>query len=135
MGAKTKYKFPALIIKEDDGYVVEFPDLEDTFTDGATQEEAYENAEDVLNLMLWNREENNIPIPKASTIDEIKVPENVTIALIQADTIEYRKRNDTRSVRKNVSIPSWLNTLAMKKNLNFSNLLQHALMNALGVEK
>ena len=80
MEAKTKYKFPALIIKEDDGYVVEFPDLEDTFTDGATQEEAYENAEDVLNLMLWNREENNIPIPKASSIDEIKVPDNATIA-------------------------------------------------------
>ena len=99
------------------------------------QEEAYENAEDVLNLMLWNREEKNVPIPEPSSIDEIKVPKNATIALIQADTIEYRKRNDTRSVRKNVSIPSWLNTLAMKKNLNFSNLLQRALMNALGVEK
>ena len=135
MGVKTKYKFPALIIKEDDGYVVEFPDLDDTFTDGATQEEAYENAEDVLNLMLWNREEKNVPIPKASLIDDIKVPENATIALIQADTIEYRKRNDMRSVRKNVSIPSWLNSLAMKKNVNFSNLLQHALMNELGVEE
>ena len=47
-----KYKFPALIIKEEDGFVVEFPDLEDAFTQGDTWEEAFENAEDVLNLMF-----------------------------------------------------------------------------------
>lgn len=106
-----KYKYPALIIKEDDGFVVEFPNLEDTFTAGDTKEEAYENAEDVLNLMLWNREEKDIPIPEASSIDEIEIPENATVAFIRADTIEYRKMNDTKSVRKNLSTPSWLNTL------------------------
>ena len=130
-----KYKFPALITKEDDGFIVEFPDLEDAFSQGDTWEEAYENAEDVLNLMLWNREEKNIPVPKSSSIDEINVPKNATIALIKADTIEYRKLHDTKTVRKNVSIPSWLNTLALKKNINFSNLLQHALLNELGVGK
>lgn len=130
-----KYKYPALIIKEDDGFIVEFPDMEDAFTQGDTWEEAYENAEDVLNLILWDREEKNIPIAKASSIDKIEIPKNATIALIKADTLEYRKANDTKTVRKNVSIPSWLNTLAMKNNLNFSNLLQHALMNKLGIEK
>ena len=130
-----KYKFPALIVKEEDGFVVEFPDLEDAFTQGDTWEEAFENAEDVLNLMLWNREENNIPIPQPSSIDEIDVPTNTTIALFKADTLEYRKLHDTRSVRKNVTIPSWLNTLAINKNINFSNLLQNALMNELGIEK
>ena len=81
-----KYKFPALIVKEEDGFLVEFPDLEDAFTQGDTWEEAFENAEDVLNLMLWNREENNIPIPHPSSIDEIDVPANATIALFKADT-------------------------------------------------
>jgi predicted RNase H-like HicB family nuclease len=132
---KMKYKYPALIIKEDDGFVVEFPDLEDVFTQGDTWEEAFENAEDVLNLMLWNREEKNIPIPKPASLDAIEVPENATIALIKADTIEYRKLHDTKSVRKNVSIPSWLNTLAINKNINFSNLLQNALMRELRIEK
>lgn len=101
-----KYKYPALIIKEDDGFIVEFPDMEDAFTQGDTWEEAYENAEDVLNLMLWDREEKNIPIAKASSIDKIEIPKNATIALIKADTLEYRKANDTKTVRKNVSIPS-----------------------------
>ena len=130
-----KYKYPALIIKEDDGFVVEFPDLEDVFTQGDTWEEAFENAEDVLNLMLWNREEKKIPIPKPASLETIEVPENATIALIKADTIEYRKLHDTKSVRKNVSIPSWLNTLAINKNINFSNLLQNALMHELRIEK
>lgn len=132
---EMKYKFPALIIKEEDGFVVEFPDLEDAFTQGDTWEEAYDNAEDVLSLMLWNREEKNISIPKPSSVDEIKVPETATVALVKADTLEYRKLHDTRSVRKNVTIPSWLNSLAISKNINFSNLLQNALLNELGIEK
>ena len=130
-----KYKFPALIFKEEDGFFVEFPNLEDTFTQGDTWEEAFENAEDVLNLMLWNREEKNMPIPDPSSIDKIEVPANATLALFKADTLEYRKLHDTKSVRKNVTIPSWLNTLAVSKNINFSNLLQNALMNELGIEK
>lgn len=134
-GIEMKYKYPALIIKEDDGFVVEFPDLEDAFTQGDTWEEAFENAEDVLNLMLWNREEKNLPIPEPASLDAIEVPANATIALIKADTIEYRRLHDTKSVRKNVSIPSWLNTLAINKNINFSNLLQNALMHELRIEK
>lgn len=87
-----KYKYPALIIKDDDGFFVEFPDLEDTFTGGNTLNEALENAEDVLNLMLWDREEEGIPIPEASSMDEIEIRENATAALIRADKIEYRKK-------------------------------------------
>lgn len=58
-----KYVYPALFVVEDDGIIVTFPDLDDTFTDGATMQEAFENAEDVLNLMLWNREEEKEEIP------------------------------------------------------------------------
>ena len=54
-----QYIYPALFKANDDGIIVTFPDLEDTFTDGETMQEAFENAEDVLNLMLWNREEEN----------------------------------------------------------------------------
>ena len=89
-----KYNFPALIIKEDDGFVVTFPDLEDTFSQGDTREEVLENAEDVLNLMLCNREEKNIPIPDASSIEKIEVPPNAKLAWFTADTLEYRKKNE-----------------------------------------
>ena len=62
-----KYVYPALFVKEDESIIVTFPDLEDTFTDGTTMEEAFENAEDVLNLMLWNREEEKDDIPMPSS--------------------------------------------------------------------
>jgi len=62
-----KYVYPALFVKEDESIIVTFPDLEDTFTDGATMQEAFENAEDVLNLMLWNREEEKDDIPMPSS--------------------------------------------------------------------
>ena len=54
-------------MKEDESIIVTFPDLEDTFTDGATMQEAFENAEDVLTLMLWNREEEKDDIPMPSS--------------------------------------------------------------------
>ena len=69
-----KYVYPALFVKEDESIIVTFPDLEDTFTDGTTMEEAFENAEDVLNLMLWNREEEKDDIPMPSSPEQITVP-------------------------------------------------------------
>lgn len=133
-----KYKFPALLIEEDNGYFVEFPDLDDVFTQGKTPTEAIENAEDVLNLMLWDKEENNEKIPEPGDLDLNKIQsgknKKTMLAIIQADTLEYRKSHDTRTVRKNVSIPSWLNQLAIKKNINFSNMLQNALKQELKIE-
>lgn len=133
-----KYKFPALLIEEDNGYFVEFPDLDDVFTQGKTPAEAIENAEDVLNLMLWDKEENNEKIPEPSNLDLNKIQSDknrkAILAIIQADTLEYRKRHDNKTVRKNVSIPSWLNQLAIKKNINFSNMLQNALKHELKIE-
>lgn len=88
-----KYKFPALLIKEEDGYFVEFPDMDDVFTQGKTAAEAIENAEDVLNLMLWDKEENNAKIPNPTDLNKIELPKDgtATLIIIQADTLEYRK--------------------------------------------
>ena len=131
-----KYKFPALLRTEENGYFVEFPDMDDVFTQGKTAAEAIENAEDVLSLMLWDKEENSEKIPNPTDLNKIEFPKDGTTALviIQADTLEYRKSHDTKTIRKNVSIPSWLNQLAIKKNINFSNMLQNALKQELKIE-
>ena len=55
------------------------------------------------------------------------------VVLIKADTVRYRMTLDKKAVRKNVSIPSWLNQLALRQNLNFSYLLQKALMKELNL--
>lgn len=128
-----KYVYPALFVVEDDGIIVTFPDLDDTFTDGATMQEAFENAEDVLNLMLWNREEEKEEIPLPSQPEQITVPQGATLAMIKADTLAYRKIHDTKTIRRSITIPSWLDTLARERNINFSQLMQNAIRRECGI--
>ena len=128
-----KYVYPALFVKEDESIIVTFPDLEDTFTDGATMQEAFENAEDVLNLMLWNREEEKDDIPMPSSPEQITVPQEATLAMIKADTLAYRKLHDQKIIRRSITIPSWLDTLARERNINFSQLMQNAIRRECGI--
>ena len=128
-----KYVYPALFVVEEDGIIVTFPDLDDTFTDGATMQEAFENAEDVLNLMLWTREEEKEEIPPPSLPEQITVPQGATLAMIKADTLTYRKIHDTKTIRRSITIPSWLDTLARERNINFSQLMQNAIRRECGI--
>ncbi len=128
-----KYVYPAIITYDGEAYLVDFPDLPDCFTDGQTPEEALENAADALNLFLWHYEKNKRSIPAATSIASLKAPERGFISMIKADTLAYARQNDKRAVRKNLSIPQWLNTLAVENNINFSNVLQKALMQELNV--
>lgn len=122
-----KYVYPALFAKEDESIIVTFPDLEDTFTDGTTMEEAFENAEEVLNLMLWNREEEKDDIPMPSSPEQITVPQEATLAMIKADTLAYRKLHDQKTIRPSITLPSRLDTIAREHNINFSQLMQNAI--------
>ncbi len=128
-----KYVYPALFVKEDENIIVTFPDLEDTFTDGATMQEAFENAEDVLNLMLWNREEEKDDIPMPSSPEQITVPQEATLAMIKADTLAYRKLHDQKTIRLSITLPSRLDTIAREHNINFSQLMQNAIRRECGI--
>ena len=114
-------------------YSVDFPGMDACYTFGATMEEALEMAEDVLNLRMVEAEDAGEKIPAPPSLESIKVPPSSCLTLIQVDTLAYRKRNDTRAVKKTLSIPRWLDTLAQKKNINFSNVLQRALMREMGI--
>ena len=78
-----------------------------------------------------SRENHGGPIPAPADIRSLPKPEHGFIGMIAADTMAYRKKVDTKTVRKNVSIPSWLNQLAVEHNINFSNVLQNALLREL----
>ena len=128
-----KYVYPAILTQEDDVIIVSFPDVEGARTDGATMEEALENAEDVLNLMLLTMEEKHMDIKPPTPIASLDVPKGSTVALVRADTRAYSKKVDTRAVRKSVSIPAWMDSLAREHNLNFSNVLQNAICRELNI--
>ena len=128
-----KYTYPAVFTEEEDGILVDFPDLPNCYTDGATIEEAFENAEDALALALWQIEETPQEIPTPSTPAAHIVPHRAFVALVRADTLPVRQMNDTRTVRKNVTLPGWMDTLAREHNINFSKLLQAAIRRECGI--
>ena len=130
----SKYFYPAVFSQEDIGYSVYFPDLEGCFTEGDTLEEAYAMAIDAIGLYVQD-EKNNFSFPASSNPKDITVGQNEFIVLIEFDELEYLKRHATKSVKKTLTIPSWLNTLAEEKNINFSNTLQNALMEQLNIDR
>ena len=127
-----KYFYPAVIEKTKEGYEVYFPDIKGCATSGDSLQEALLNAEDALSLMLWDMEEKQDVIPVASETNAIKCRKNEIVNLIPADTMEYRRLYDNKAVKKTLSIPKWLDTLAQRKNVNFSNVLQKGLMREIG---
>lgn len=130
-----KYVYPAIFTEENkNSYLVNFPDIEGCFTDGNTLEDALENAKDVLNLKLWYMEDKKFDIKPATNPKKIKTKKNEFVTLIGADTTAYRALYDKKSVKKTLSIPHWLDILATEHNINFSNVLQNALKNQLGVD-
>ena len=124
-----KLFYPAVFTPEDDGgYSVAFPDLDGCFTQGETIEDAYKMAFDALGLAIDFLESEKRTIPSPSTPNEIKLNENEFVVIIEFDMLEYQKKHNSKSVKKTLTIPQWLNEEAMAKNINFSQVLQEALL-------
>ena len=129
-----KYAFPAIFTKEEHGYSVVFPDLDGCATCGDTLPDAIEMAEDALCLMLYDHEEVGDTIPEASDIRVIATDENAIVSMVCCDTLEYRKLYDNKAVKKTLTIPNWLNTIAERAGINFSMVLQNALKAQLQIQ-
>ena len=81
-------------------YNVEFPDLTGCYTFGTTLLEAYENAEDVLNLTLYGLKRSKQQMTEPSDITDIRCVENQFISLVKADTRLYYKKNRKKLNRR-----------------------------------
>ena len=113
---------------ESGGFVVEFPDLPGCVTEGKTLEEAIEMGIDAASGWILGELEDGESIPEASKYKDIKSNENEMVNLLLLDLDSYEEKYGEKAVRKNLTIPAWLNTFAEKNNLNFSKILQDALL-------
>ncbi|MDO6354983.1 type II toxin-antitoxin system HicB family antitoxin [Caloramator sp. CAR-1] len=132
---KDLYVFPAIFDIDDDGISVEFPDLPGCFTCGDTIDEAYKNAKEALELHLYGMEKDNDPIPEPTPLNKIKIQKNQSIMLIEAWMPLVRSEMENRAVKKTLTIPKWLNDIAEQKKVNFSQILQKALKEELGIKE
>lgn len=145
---EMKQVFPTFIVNANDGsehpFLVCVPDME-IFTEGDTFADAIEMARDAIGLAGISMEDNKeeLPIPSDQTIAIEKVKQYTedidfakgVLTYVDVDFSEYRKRVDTKTVRRNVALPSWLNYEAEHAGINVSRVLQEALMDVLNVKR
>lgn len=124
----TKYVYPAIFTPKEGGFSVNFPDLESCYTCGKDIKDALLMAEDVLAFVLYDYERENREIPVPSDRETFTLAEGEFVNYVLCDTMEYRKRNNNRAVKKTLTIPEWLNETAVAMGLNFSQILQQALL-------
>ena len=139
-----KKAYPTLIAQAGKDFLVYVPDM-DIYTEGKSIENAIMMARDAIGLKGIDMEDDNKQLPSPSTqADAIKkAKEDVEIfdyskgiaTLVDVDFAEYRKMVDNKTVRRNVTLPNWLNVEAEKAGINVSGVLQDALTNVLGMSK
>lgn len=122
--------YPAVFHPEEVGFSVTVPDIAGCFTQGDTMDEAIEMAQDAIGLLLEDVKE----YPAASAPSAIKTEGEDFVAMIPFNWVEYKRRNDNRAVKKTLTLPSWLNEAAEAAHINFSGVLQDALVVKLNIQ-
>lgn len=125
-----KQAYPIVITKDKKFYVVFIPDF-NVNTQGESVPEAIEMARDEIGMLGCYKEDEKQSIPAPSNMKDIKTGANEFVTLVDVDFSEYRKKHDSRTVRKNVSLPYWLNEAATEAGINVSAVLQDALKSKL----
>ena len=128
-----KYVFPAIFRPDGSGFHVFFPDIEGAGTCGDNFNDCIEMGEDWLCLQLYDMEQKGVEIPNPSDINALGSQEGDIKTLINADTDFYKRFYENKSIKKTLTIPSWLNSAAEKANINFSQTLQRALREELQI--
>ena len=127
-----RYVYPAVFEPaEEGGFIVSVPDIEGCFSEGKSLAEAMFMAQDALAMILVYHEDHDNPIPDSTPIEKVEVPENCVVSLVLADTDQWRRTYENKAVKKTLSIPAWLNAKATKAGVNFSQVLQEALISRL----
>lgn len=127
-----KYVYPACFYKEEDGrYTVDVPDF-GLSTFGDDLPDAMFMASDAIAGRVSLAFAEGEPLPEPSSISDIAPddPSGFT-SMVCADMDIWSVANSDRSVKKTLTIPSWLNAAAERQNINFSATLKDALMRAL----
>ncbi len=126
-----KLVYPALFKPFTDGsqgYVVEFPDLPGCVTEGNDLINAIEMGTDVASGWILDELEDGNAIPVPSNYNDITIPKDCFINFLVLDMDSYSEKYGSQTIRKNITIPAWLNSYGEKQGINFSKVLQDALL-------
>ena len=122
--------YPAVFYPWEDkeGYTVEVPDLPGCVSEGASLAEAILMGADAASLWVLTELEDGKPVPEASSINRIQPEAGGFVSMLVLDMEAYAEKYGNKAVRKNLTIPAWLNTFAEERHINFSKVLQDSLL-------
>ncbi|MGL6217710.1 MAG: type II toxin-antitoxin system HicB family antitoxin [Lacrimispora sphenoides] len=130
-----RYFYPAIFTYESGKEIaVVFPDL-DCATSGKDDDDAFLSARELLGCALYGLEEDEEDIPDPTPLSQIEVHENERVVLIDVYMPSIRMARINRSVNRTVTLPAWLNAIAMEHDINFSQLLQEAIKSQLHINR
>lgn len=131
--------YPVFFTETNDGILIEVPDF-NILTEGKDMNDAFKMARDAIELKCVTMEDDKEEIPKPSNISDLDINKGTfaengktVVSFVDVNSATYRKKIDTKTVRRNVALPSWLNYEAEQAGVNVSRILQDALMNVLKV--
>ena len=135
--------YPAIFYQEEDGISVVFPDLNHLTTCGDNMQEAMEMAVDCLAGYLFTEKMDGSSLPEPTPVDQLDIhceddtdEERATprfVNMVSVDVDAYAAKHLNKAVKKTLTIPQWLNEAALAKKINFSKVLQAALMRELNI--
>ncbi|MDR2588159.1 MAG: type II toxin-antitoxin system HicB family antitoxin [Spirochaetales bacterium] len=123
-----KLIYPAIFYEGEGGYAVEVPDLPGCVSGGASISEAIVMGTDAAAGWVLDEIEDGKPAPKASAIQDIHPNEGGFVSLLVLDMDTYAEKHGNKAVRKNLTIPAWLNAFAESRHINFSQVLKDSLI-------
>lgn len=130
----NSYFYPAIFHSDKSGgYWISFPDFPECMTQGENIEQAYQMAVEAIGLCIDERLKNNEELPKVSTPVDYVVDTGDFSCIVEFDLLQYRRTHNSKAVKKTLTIPEWLNEAAMAQNINFSQVLQDALLQKMGL--
>lgn len=136
-----KKVYPVIFTQTETIVLVEVPDME-ILTEGTDLENAIEMARDAMGLKGIATQDEGRELPEASRLEDIDASKGTfaedgksILSLVDIDFAVYRRKMDNKTVRRNVTLPNWLNQEAEAANINVSKVLQDALMQKLNVSR
>lgn len=134
MDIPKSYTFKAVFTTEPGGaYSVRFPSLDGCYTQGENFEQARQMAAEAMSLHLYGMEQDGEAVPPSDIDTPYTLAENEMSVPIVAWMTPFRDAMENRAIKKTLTIPAWLNDAAERRGVNYSQILQAALKDYLGI--
>lgn len=132
-----KLTYLAVFEPTDTGYSVYFPDLPGCISVGSNFEDTTRQATDALGLHIYGIEKDgeDLPAPSKNPVWDSDTALGSIITPISVFPSIVRNELNNRAVKTNLTIPAWLKEIAEEQGVNYSKILQAALIEYLNIDK